>query len=658
MSFNVTLNVTDCSAFEEEGGGMLLGVPKWIIGVVFGLLGSIAINTGNNIQSLGLMRLEEEAQMLKKEREKEMARGFGGGGAKKGHISGSPSDHLDDSECSSEEFEPISAGQSKTWVIGTCVFVSGSLLNFASYPFAPQSMLASLESVQFVSNLIFGKVMHGAIITNSMWFGTLITLAGTILAVSFSSKVALQLTMEDLQGLWLEPAWIMYLVAMGGAIVGLHLLYKVYEKKQDEGSPLPNSNIIMPVVYSVWSALFGTLSVSQAKVLGELLAINGDGECKSQVFAHWFTYVTIITWLLTVSVWLQRLNDALGKFNPLFIIPLLQCMFIFFAIVSGGIFFKEFSAFTAGQWVGFCAGVAVMFGGLVFLVPVDDDDGEDDVSVHASDGKVVLANPAARDLGNLPPPSPPMVKNTAAAAGNRRTSISLVVKKPGVEKRRKSVVEVIGYGIADAITGGPIIINTVGPSSKSPTQEKRRASMIGQVLGIGSETPTKRGLSRRRMSLAGALTVEMMKKDQKKKEKEERKAAKKKQTQEVEMMLEAGFSDPVGSGLTGVGVVGGSSPPPMELLNQKLSFVKEDTEAETRKSLTEIELARSPSTRSNSSASKKQVTGPQRKAKAMKAMKEKEEKERDSLKGGREEMIAHPQQVSIESEDEEKGGRK
>jgi hypothetical protein len=42
-----------------------------------------------------------------------------------------------------------------------------------------------------------------------------------------------------------------------------------------------------------------------------------------------------------VSVWLQRLNDALSKFNPLFIIPLLQCMFIFFAILSGGIFFKE-----------------------------------------------------------------------------------------------------------------------------------------------------------------------------------------------------------------------------------------------------------------------------------------------------------------------------
>lgn len=68
-------------------------------------------------------------------------------------------------------------------------------------------------------------------------------------------------------------------------------------------------------------------------------------------------------------VWLKRLNDALERFNPLFIIPLLQCSFIFFAIVSGGIFFKEFNAFDTNQWVGFWFGIATMFGGLSLLTP-------------------------------------------------------------------------------------------------------------------------------------------------------------------------------------------------------------------------------------------------------------------------------------------------
>jgi hypothetical protein len=46
-------------------------------------------------------------------------------------------------------------------VFGTSVFLSGSLLNFWSYGFAPQSVLAALESIQFVTNILFGKFMLG-----------------------------------------------------------------------------------------------------------------------------------------------------------------------------------------------------------------------------------------------------------------------------------------------------------------------------------------------------------------------------------------------------------------------------------------------------------------------------------------------------------------
>ena len=51
-----------------------------------------------------------------------------------------------------------------------------------------------------------------------------------------------------------------------------------------------------------------------------------------------------------------------------------QCNFIFFAIVSGGIFFGEFNDFDATQWVGFSCGVAVMFAGLGLLTPTPDGD--------------------------------------------------------------------------------------------------------------------------------------------------------------------------------------------------------------------------------------------------------------------------------------------
>ena len=44
------------------------------------------------------------------------------------------------------------------WYVGTFFFVAGSLLNFVSFSFAAQSLLAALGSAQFISNVIFGKV--------------------------------------------------------------------------------------------------------------------------------------------------------------------------------------------------------------------------------------------------------------------------------------------------------------------------------------------------------------------------------------------------------------------------------------------------------------------------------------------------------------------
>lgn len=46
------------------------------------------------------------------------------------------------------------------WYCGAVLLVVGSLVNFASFGFAPQSLLASLGSVQFVSNIVFGKVSY------------------------------------------------------------------------------------------------------------------------------------------------------------------------------------------------------------------------------------------------------------------------------------------------------------------------------------------------------------------------------------------------------------------------------------------------------------------------------------------------------------------
>ncbi len=371
---------------------------KWVLGVILGLLGSIAINTGNNIQSLGL----KAAKAQSVERKPKSTGLF----RRKAKISPeNEGEGVDDTHACDETTAEPNPCSSTTWIIGTVIFVSGSIINFASYAFAAQSMLASLESIQFVTNLVFGKFMLKAIVTRRMLMGTILTVIGTVIAVQFSSKKTFELNVEDLTRLYGNPAYITYLVLMVCALIVLNKVFHHYEERKQLGMKLKHTDIIMPFSYSIWSALFGTQSVVQAKVLAELLALQSSGT--ENVFAYTFTYITFIVWLFTAWIWLYRLNKALSTFDPLFIIPLLQCSFIFFAIVSGGIFFKEFNSFTFIQWLGFWTGVFISFNGLRLLIPVQNKVDIDDIRATRRPSILSLSNDQSKDesLENCSPKS-------------------------------------------------------------------------------------------------------------------------------------------------------------------------------------------------------------------------------------------------------------
>ena len=157
---------------------------NWTLGITLGILGSVAINTGNNLQSLGLKSLEQEAEQSASRNspaDKKPTRRIP-------WLSPTPvkiaplEDNQNDSQ-SEFVFVKVKRNpvESIAWIIGTFIFVSGSLLNFASYAFAAQSTLASLESVQFVTNLIFGRLLLKAKITETMMAGTVLTVTGTVL---------------------------------------------------------------------------------------------------------------------------------------------------------------------------------------------------------------------------------------------------------------------------------------------------------------------------------------------------------------------------------------------------------------------------------------------------------------------------------------------
>ena len=301
-------------------------IPRWGWGLALGLLGSVAINLGNNIQSLGLLTLQNGER---------------------------------------RDAERVNGCKSWTWICGTVIFVTGSLLNFASYGFAAQSLLAALEAVQFLTNMAFSRLVFGKRINCQMMIGTLLVIAGTLLVVLFNSHSSEDFSSHQMLRLYTNLPYQIYLAAIILLSAACIIVHGRYEAAEKGGRELPWSDVVMPVTYTCFSAIWGTQSVVQAKCLAELLTRYTSNE--EQVFASPFTYAVMVAWVVTVMIWLTRMNTALSRYDPSTIIPLLQCEFIFFAIVSGGIFFLEFNSFTTLHWVGFTCGLGIMFAGLLVL---------------------------------------------------------------------------------------------------------------------------------------------------------------------------------------------------------------------------------------------------------------------------------------------------
>lgn len=268
------------------------------------------------------------------------------------------------------------------WSIGMTIFVVGSLVNFASFAFAAQSLLACLGTVQFVSNVFFAKFVLGETLTPRIIMATAVIVIGLVIAILCSNHATELYSTNDLINLY-TTSYVSFIIIVIGVLVIMHILYVIYTAHEESGSPLPQSNLIRPVTYSIVSATIGTQSVLQSKCLAELIKASFEDENQ---LTHWFFYVILAAFLVGLSFWLYRMNAALKKFDGLIIIPLLQVFWTTSAILQGGVYFQEFQKFTALQTFGFCGGVAIVFIGVYFLTPepaASEDDKESVTSESA-----------------------------------------------------------------------------------------------------------------------------------------------------------------------------------------------------------------------------------------------------------------------------------
>merc|ERR1719473_1247001 len=300
---------------------------------------------------------------------------------------------------------------SRTWVVGLTIFITGSLLNFAAFTFASASILVPIEAVQFVVNVGFNKWVNKKPISCRMLSGVALTICGTVLCVVFGSNDARCFGVDDLVVFWTKPLWWVYLVVSLGVAAFAYATHESYARAVEAGHRPKRALYVMPITFAVSSALFGgSQMIVHSKAVAELFELQVQ-----MVFplplAHWFFYLEMVLLSGTGIFWMVRMNTSLGLYDPLFIIPLLQSSYI----LSGGIFFEEFAGLHngpagAGGWPLFILGMMGILSGLALIAPPPSEAG---LPTAAAPGPKLRQHRTSRDEH----------MGTAAASSTRQTTV-------------------------------------------------------------------------------------------------------------------------------------------------------------------------------------------------------------------------------------------
>ncbi|KOO53577.1 pentatricopeptide repeat-containing [Chrysochromulina tobinii] len=309
-----------------------------------GVAGSVGINIGQNIQAMSMQKLDEKG----------LARPW----------------------------------TSRGWRIGMWMFIIFSIINFAALAFAPASILTPIESIQFVTNVAFNRIVNKTKVSRRMLAGVGLSIIGTCLSVVCGPPGDSCHTVKQLTEFWsANPTWWFYLALTGGLAVGSYVYHERAMKARKaeslandgiEGKP----SIWLPLSFTLFSALAGGAQmIVHSKVFSELLAALFQGNYS--MLLTWLFYIEIILVVSCGILWAFKLTECLGLYDPLVILPLMVGTFILFGGVAGGIFFREFERLHEGLagpagWPLYIIGMILVIWGLA-LIASDSPDQSDTV---------------------------------------------------------------------------------------------------------------------------------------------------------------------------------------------------------------------------------------------------------------------------------------
>ena len=255
-----------------------------------GVLGSIGINIGQNMQADGILSLPPEQR-------------------------------------DSEQW------RSPMWRVGMAIFVSFSILNFAALGLAPASILVPLESIQFVTNVFYSRLVHKKTVPLRMAAGVTLAVLGTVLTVTFGASGGGCSSIDKLEAAWTTVGWwLLVAVSVTVAIIAL-CVHGSFSRRlaafnDGQGEEPAGHEFVLPITFTLLSPPRWRTDDRPIEGLLELSRCSSRARSKSSRAG----YSTSPCSRRPVRNGLgDPLTVCLGLYDPLLILPLMVATYILFA---------------------------------------------------------------------------------------------------------------------------------------------------------------------------------------------------------------------------------------------------------------------------------------------------------------------------------------
>jgi uncharacterized membrane protein len=238
------------------------------------------------------------------------------------------------------------------WWMGMLTMVSGEILNFAAYSFAPAILVTPLGALSVLIGAILASMFLNERLGQVGTVGCGLCLIGSLIIILHAPKERQIRTVDEILVYALQPGFLIYcVVVVAFTIFMITTVVPKYGKKN-------------PLVYLSICSLVGSITVMACKAFGIALKLTFAG---NNQLTHPSTYVFIIIATLCIITQMNYFNKALDQFSTNLVNPIYYVLFTTSTIGASAILFHGFNTSKAVHVITLFCGFLTIFAGVYLL---------------------------------------------------------------------------------------------------------------------------------------------------------------------------------------------------------------------------------------------------------------------------------------------------